>query len=105
MYSLRENFEFELNELKQDFLACLGHFHKLKFPNVDANKQYKKLLCEVHEFECAISEEEKIDEACDIIISAIGYLERVSDPKTDLYSKFLTVLEREYPDEFQHKEK
>ena len=97
-------FKIESSLHGSDFFNVLSTFHKKKFPNVDADTQYKKLLGEVHEFECAVSEEEKIDEACDIIISAIGYLDRVSDAKLEVYEKFLKVLERNYPDQFQHKE-
>ncbi len=91
-------------QIGSDFTETLLYFHRKKFPNVDSETQYRKLLGEVHEFELAISEEEKIDEACDIIISALGYLDRISDAKTEIYNKFCKVLERPYPDNFQHKE-
>lgn len=76
--------------------------HHLKFPT-DLETQEKKLNCELNEFYSAVTLEEKIDEAVDIIISAIGFLERSGRlAGEEVFNKFLLDLQRDYPDNFQH---
>ena len=79
--------------------------HNLKFPT-DLETQERKLNCELNEFYSATTLEEKVDEAVDIIISAIGFLERAGRlAGAEIFKKFLLDLNREYPDNFQHSEK
>lgn len=108
MRTLLDDFNSELVESRTrlkdrlDTLQLIANFHMLKF-NVDSDTQYRKLLEEINEFYCATNMEDKIDECCDIIISAIGYLERNGGTES-LIHKFRKVLERPYPDNFQHKD-
>ena len=109
MKTLLEEFNEELaesrNRLKDrlDTLQLIANFHMLKFFNIDNDTQYMKLIEEINEFCCTTKLEEKIDECCDIIISAIGFLERNGGTES-LIHKFRTVLARNYPDNYQHKE-
>lgn len=101
--NLREQFErctkFGINILD------LAMFHELKFPGVDPEKQEQKVYEEYAEFQCAIDEQDKINEAVDCIIAMIGYLVKNNvDVEKAIRSKFGSVLTKPYPDNFHHVE-
>lgn len=99
-----EDFVFQIKVLKLSLINTICDFHKLKF-KIDSTLQEKKILKEVEEFKKAESTEHKCEECVDIIISCLGYLGRIKpNPQEEIYNKFLKVLKREYPDNFQHKE-
>ncbi len=103
--TLKDKFIKEKLSTTLDIFSLIGKYHTVKFSNIDAYRQSKKLLAEVHEFEGAITDEEKIEEAVDIIISAIGYLTRMGRYSyLEVVNKFEKDLERDYPDGFQHRE-
>lgn len=104
--TLREEFYIErLNEKNLDILTLIEKYHTKKFPNIDVEKQEQKLLAEIHEFEASTTEENKVEETVDIIISAIGLLTRLQKSSyLEVIKKFEKVLDRPYPDQMQHKE-
>ena len=88
-----------------DIFTLIERYHKEKFPNIDVEKQEQKLLAEIHEFEASTTTENKVEETVDIIISAIGLLTRLEKQTYwEVVEKFEKVLDREYPDQMQHKE-
>lgn len=88
----------------RETIGLITEYHNKKFPDINEYRQGQKLLSEIAEFQGTITENEKIDEACDLIISAIGYISRCGRiPYDELIKKFEKVLERDYPDNFQHK--
>lgn len=104
---MKDKFLKEVENLPcMDLITLIEAFHSLKFPTTDAFKQERKLYSEIAEFQTATTTEEKVEEAIDIIISAIGYIERCEgySVREELIKKFSKVLERPYIDEFQHKE-
>lgn len=99
--------------LRESFLNCtekgidiltLVEFHQRKFPNATLDMQKQKMVDEMVEFLSA-SQDNRIDEAVDVLISTIGYLYKSgANVEQAIKNKFGKVLDRDYPDEFQHKE-
>ena len=87
-----------------DIFTLIERYHIKKFPNIDVEKQEQKLIGEIREFEASTTAENKVEEVVDIIISAIGLLTRLEKHTyLEVVNKFEKVLDREYPDQMQHK--
>lgn len=101
--TLKESF-LQKTQLGINILA-LVEYHQRKFPNANEKMQAVKMYEELSEFWNAPTKEEQIDEAVDVLIATVGYLYKAgANVEQAIKNKFGKVLDRDYPDEFHHKD-
>lgn len=79
-------------------------FHREKFPKVDEELQERKIWEEMAEFQTAISENEKVEEAVDCIIACIGFIDKMGyDAEKEIEKKIEIIKKRHYDkNDFKH---
>ena len=82
-------------------LENIENFHKAFFNKATGEIQELKLLQEIAEFQTAINTEEKIEEAVDIIISAVGFLSKMGCNISEEVNKKLEIIQNRKWDEKQ----
>lgn len=73
-------------------LENIENFHKVFFDKETGEIQELKLLQEIAEFLTATKREEKIEEAVDIIISAIGFLSKIGCNISEEVNKKIEII-------------
>ena len=82
-------------------LERIENFHKAFFSIATEEIQELKLLQEIAEFQIATKKEEKIEEAVDIIISAVGFLSKMGCNISEEVNKKLEIIQNRKWDEKQ----
>ena len=80
-------------------LENIENFHKAFFSKATGEIQELKLLQEIAEFQTATKKEEKIEEAVDIIISAIGFLSKMGCNISEEVNKKIEIIKNRKWDE------
>ena len=82
-------------------LENIENFHKAFFNKATGEIQELKLLQEIAEFQTATKKEEKIEEAVDRIISAVGFLSKMGCNVSEEVNKKLEIIQNRKWDEKQ----
>lgn len=79
-------------------------FHRKKFLKADKELQERKIWEEMAEFQTAISEREKVEEAVDCIIACIGFIDKMGyDTEKEIEKKIEIIKKRPYDEnDFKH---
>ena len=82
-------------------LENIENFHKAFFNKATGEIQELKFLQEIAEFQTATKKEEKIEEAVDIIISAVGFLSKTGCNISEEVNKKIEIIKNRKWDEKQ----
>ena len=79
----------------------IASFHTAFFDKATGEIQELKLLQEIAEFQTTTKREEKIEEAVDIIISAVGFLSKMGCNISEEVNKKIEIIKKRKWDEKQ----